>query len=62
MNKVLGYETIIRPLSAEEGGGYLAEFPDLPGCYADGETPEEALKEAEDALVSWIKTAQELDK
>ena len=22
----------IRPLSAEEGGGYLIEFPDYPGC------------------------------
>lgn len=59
MSKVLEYAAIIRPLSQEEGGGYLAEFPDLPGCYGDGETPEEALKEAEEALASWIQTAHE---
>ena len=29
----------VRPLS--EGGGYLIEFPDLPGCMSDGETIEE---------------------
>jgi antitoxin HicB len=48
----------IRPLSAEEGGGWLVEFPDLPGCLADGETPEEALYEAADAVRSWIETAR----
>jgi antitoxin HicB len=35
------------------------EFPDLPGCIADGESPEEALREAEDALQSWVLTAKE---
>jgi len=59
MNK-LKYPVTIRPLSKEEGGGYLAEFPDLPGCIADGETVEEALHEAEDALKSWLATAKEL--
>lgn len=54
------YPVTIRPLSKEEGGGYLAEFPDLPGCIADGETVEEALHEAEDALKSWLTTAKEL--
>jgi antitoxin HicB len=43
----------------EEGGGYLVEFPDIPGCMADGETIEEALHGAEDALTSWVLTAQE---
>lgn len=40
----------IRPLSAEEGGGFLATFPDLPGCMADGETPEEAIADARGAF------------
>jgi hypothetical protein len=29
-----------RPLPEHEGGGYLIEFPDLPGCMSDGETIE----------------------
>ncbi|MGH9639877.1 MAG: type II toxin-antitoxin system HicB family antitoxin, partial [Bryobacteraceae bacterium] len=48
------YPVIIRKLSKAEGGGYLTEFPDLPGCMADGETPEEALRESGDALASYI--------
>lgn len=55
----LQYPMTIRPLTEEEGGGYLIEFPDLPGCMADGETMEEALHEAEDALKSWLATAEE---
>ena len=55
----LKYPISIRPLTNEEGSGYLAEFPDLPGCIADGETVEEALHEAEDALQAWLATAKE---
>jgi len=53
------YQANIRPLSKDEGGGYIVEFPEIPGCYADGETPEEAFREAHDALESWLKTAKE---
>jgi len=52
----------VRPLSREEGGGYLVEFPDYPGCIADGETPEEAIAEARDALASYLRTLQELGR
>jgi antitoxin HicB len=52
------YRVVIRPLTDEEGGGYLAEVPDLPGCMADGETPEEALTEIESAIKSWVKMAK----
>ena len=30
----------------DEDGGFFAVVPDLPGCTAHGETPEEALREA----------------
>lgn len=33
------YPIEVRPLAEEDGGGFLATFPDLPGCMADGETP-----------------------
>lgn len=55
----LKYKITVRPLPVEEGGGYLAEFPDLTGCMADGKTIEEALHEAEDALEAWLATAKE---
>ncbi len=52
----------IRPLTEDEGGGYLVEFPEYPGCVADGETPEEAISEARDALASYIQTLRELGR
>lgn len=58
----LTYPLSIRPLSPEDGGGYLAEFADLPGCIGVGETVEEALQEAEDALNAWLEAAKELNK
>ena len=52
----------IRPLTDEEGGGYLVEFPDYPGCMADGETPEEAMVEGRDALTSYLETLKALGR
>ena len=52
----------IRPLSEEDGGGYLIAFPDYPGCMADGETPEEAIAEGRDALKSYLATLRDLDR
>ena len=52
----------IRRLSEVEGGGYLVEFPDFPGCGADGDTPEQALEEGIDALNSYRRTLEELGR
>lgn len=35
-----------------EEGGYWAEVPALPGCFAQGETLEELLDDARDAIIS----------
>jgi antitoxin HicB len=48
------YPFTIRPLSADDGGGYLIEYPDLPGCHSDGETPEEAMVNGRDAARSYL--------
>ena len=44
---------------ADPDGGYVAVFPDLPGCMSQGETPEEVVEMAEDARRLWIETAFE---
>lgn len=36
--------------TAEAEGGYSVNFPDLEGCYTQGDTLAEALKMAEDVL------------
>lgn len=54
----LKYPFTIRPLSKEEGGGFLIEFPDLPGCMSDGETVEEAIINGKDAMEGWIATCK----
>jgi antitoxin HicB len=53
----LQYQVNISPISKEDGGGWLAEIPDLSGCYSDGETPEEAVKNIMEAKKTWIETA-----
>lgn len=57
--KKFDYPISIRPLSKEEGSGYVAQALDLPGCIADGSSVEEALSEVKSAIKSWIKTAEE---
>src|SRR5688572_33359882 len=59
MGTELDYPFRVRPLSKEEGGGYLIEFPDLPGCMSDGETIEEAVANGADALRSCSRTMRE---
>ena len=52
----------VRQLSAEEGGGYLVTFPELPGCMSDGETVEEAIVNAADAEKEWLLASKDWDK
>jgi antitoxin HicB len=49
----------VRPLSEDEGGGWLVEYPDLPGCMSDGKTVEEAIANAENAKRCWIAAMTE---
>jgi antitoxin HicB len=50
----------VLPLSKKEGGGYSIYFPDLPGCWSEGATPEDTIENGRDALQSWLAVAQEL--
>lgn len=58
----LEYAVIVKPLSPDDGGGFVAVVPDLPGCMSDGETPSEALANVQDAIAAWIEAATELGR
>ncbi len=58
----LEYSVVVEPLPAHDGGGFAAVVPDLPGCMSDGETPEEAISNVQDAIRAWIDTAREMGR
>ena len=37
-----------------EEGGYSVSFPDLPGCFTEGDTLSEAISMAKEAACGWI--------
>jgi antitoxin HicB len=53
------YGVFIRPLSKDEGRGYLAEYPEIPGCMSDGETIEEAIANGRAALRDCLEVFKE---
>jgi len=56
------YPVLIEPMIPEDGSGYLATVPDLPGCMSDGETREEAARNVGDAINAWIEEAHALGR
>jgi antitoxin HicB len=62
MTKVFDYAVTVQPLPERLGGGYYAQVPDLPGCMSDGETPQEAFANAQDAIACWIEMAHEIGR
>lgn len=56
------YAVLLRPLSEDDGGGWLATVPDLAGCMSDGETMAEAAANVADAIESWKEAAAELGR
>ena len=42
-----------------EEGGYVASYPELPGCITCGETMEDAVRNASDAKREWFLSAME---
>lgn len=54
----LVYPAIFTPYE-DKSGGYVVEFPDLPGCVTEGDDMAEALFMAEDAASGWVLTELE---
>ncbi len=58
MSQAADYAIVVEPLSAEDGGGWLATVPALPGCMGDGGTRAEALEDALAAIKEWTDAAR----
>lgn len=48
-----------RILIADQEGGYSAEILEFPGCFAQGDSPDETMRNLDEAAVSWIEACQE---
>ena len=46
------YRIILEP--DPEDGGYVAHCPALPGCYSQGDTREDAISNAREAIAAYI--------
>jgi predicted RNase H-like HicB family nuclease len=57
---VIDYPVLV--FRTQGDGLYVADVPDLPGCSAHGETPEEALREVEVAIGLWVDVARDLGR
>ncbi len=58
----LSYAVLIEALSQQDGGGFMATVPDLPGCMSDGATREEAARNVGDAITCWIEEARAIGR
>ena len=47
------YPAVFKPFS-DQSGGYVVEFPDLPGCVTEGKDLEQAMEMGIDAASGWI--------
>ena len=59
--QVNGYKVEIKRLNEEDGGGYLATVPELPGCNSTGETEDDALAGIREAIEGWIVASLRFD-
>jgi predicted RNase H-like HicB family nuclease len=41
----------------EDGDGYWADCPSLPGCHSQGDTWEETVKNIKEAIELWVEDA-----
>ncbi|HEX2204877.1 MAG TPA: type II toxin-antitoxin system HicB family antitoxin [Longimicrobium sp.] len=43
---------------SDDDEAFIADVPELPGCMAHGDTREEALANAQEAIDLWIRVAR----
>ena len=59
LNDYLALSYRMEIIRDSDEGGFVASYPDLPGCITCGETEAEALKNALDAKKAWLEAALE---
>ena len=59
MDELDAYPYEIRPLTEDEGVGFLITYTDFWGCMSDGETIEEAIINGRDALAGTLSVLRE---
>lgn len=50
------YEVVLQP---EPAGGFSVSVPDLPGCHTQGETRDEALAMAKEAIEGYLEALRD---
>jgi len=46
----------------EEGGGYVAIVPELPGCHTQGDSLDEVIRNIKEAIELYLETLSEEEK
>ena len=54
------YEVIIYWSDADQC--FVAEVPELRGCSAHGDSPDDALSSCQEAIAFWLETAKDLGR
>jgi predicted RNase H-like HicB family nuclease len=57
--KTYTYTILIHPADSDETG-FWAEVPALPGCFTQGETIEECLQRAPEAIAGYVESLADL--
>lgn len=59
---VRDYYVALEKLPSEEGGGWYATVPDLPGCMSDSDDFADLEANVADAIDTWIAAAQRMGR
>ena len=51
------YTALFTPI--EDGSGYYAKVPDLPGCITTGNSLSDAIDQITDAMSAWLVVAED---
>jgi predicted RNase H-like HicB family nuclease len=46
-------------IEQDEKGYFVAEVPALPGCFSQGKTKEDAIKNIKEAIAGWLEVMEE---